>query len=47
MDIPFWRIPFFFHLCENTIGLVVDTMRTLGHLAVTFDLLLPAHVASL
>ena len=47
LHIPFWWIPFLFHLCEYAVGLVVDTMRTLGHLAVALDLLLPAHVASL
>lgn len=47
LDVPFWRIPLLLHLSEHTIGLVVDTMRALGHLAITLYLLFPTHIASL
>lgn len=47
LGIPFWRIPFLFNLGEYTIGLVVETMRALGHFAIAFDLLLPTHIAGL
>ena len=47
LDVPFWRIAFLFNLGEYTIGLVVDTMRALGHFAIAFDLLLPTHIAGL
>lgn len=47
VSIPFRRIPLFLNLGEHTIRLVVGTMRAFGHLPVTFDLLLPTHVAGL
>lgn len=46
-DIPFGRRTLLLYLSKDTFGLVVDTVRTRRHLAVTLDLLLPAHVASL
>ena len=47
LDVPFRGIPFLFNLGEYTIGLVVETMRALGHFAIAFDLLLSTHVAGL
>lgn len=47
LGIPFWRIPLLFHLSKHTFRLVVNAMRTFWHFPVAFDLLLPAHVASL
>lgn len=46
-DLPFGWIPFLFYLCEDTVCLIVDAVRALGHLPVALDLLLPAHVACL
>ena len=46
-DVPFWRIPFLFNLGEYTVGLVVETMRALGHFAIAFDFLLSTHIAGL
>jgi hypothetical protein len=45
--IPLWWLPFLLDLCEDTFRLVVLAVCARGHLAVAFDLLLPAHVASL
>ena len=47
VSLPFRRISLLLDLGEDTLGLVVDAMRTRRHLPVTFDLLLSAHVASL
>jgi hypothetical protein len=46
-NLPFRWIAFLLDLCEYTFRLVVLTMCTRRHLAITFDLLLPTHVASL
>lgn len=46
-SLPFWRVAFLFHLRKHTVRLVIDAVRALGHFAVTLDLLLPAHIASL
>ena len=45
--LPFWRLTLLLDLGENALGLVVLAMCARGHLAVTLDLLLPAHVARL
>ena len=47
VDAPFGRIPLLLHLREDALGLVVLAVRACRHLAVTLDLLLPAHVARL
>jgi hypothetical protein len=44
---PFRGISFLLDLGKDTIRLIVDTVRALGHLAVALDLFLPAHIASL
>ena len=44
---PFRRLAFLFHLCEYALCLVVLAVRARGHLAITLDLLLSAHVAGL
>lgn len=43
--LPFWRVPLLLYLSEDTLGLVVFAMGAFGHLSITLDLLLPAHVA--
>lgn len=45
--IPFWRIALFLDGGENTFGLIINAMRTLGHLSVAFNLLLATHITSL
>lgn len=46
-NLPLRGIPLLLHLCENAFCLVVDAMGARGHLPIAFDLLLPAHIASL
>lgn len=46
-SIPFRGIALLLHLRKNTLRLVIDAMRALGHLAITLDLLLAAHVTGL
>lgn len=46
-NIPFRRISFLLNLSKDTIRLIVDTVRALGHLAVALDLFLPTHIARL
>lgn len=45
--VPFGGISLLFHLCKNTLGLVVYAMRTFWHFPITLYLLLPAHIARL
>jgi hypothetical protein len=47
IDLPFGRISFLLDLCKDTFCLVVYAVAAFGHLAITFYLLLPAHVACL
>ena len=46
-DAPFRRLALLLDLCEDAFCLVVLAMCTGGHLAVTLDLLLSAHIAGL
>jgi hypothetical protein len=45
--LPFGRIALLLYLRKDTFSLVVGAMAALGHPAIAFDLLLPAHIASL
>lgn len=45
--LPFWRLALLLDLGEDALGLVVDAVRARGHLAITLDFLLAAHVAGL
>ena len=45
--LPFGRVSFLFHLCENTFGLVIDAMCTSRHLSVALNLLFPTHITGL
>ena len=44
---PFRGISLLLNLCENAIGLVVDTVGARGKFAIALDFLLPTHIASL
>jgi hypothetical protein len=44
---PFWWIPLLLHLCKDALCLVIDTVRTCGHLPIALDLLFPAHITRL
>jgi hypothetical protein len=46
-DAPFRRLALLLDLCEDAFCLVVQAMCARGHLAVTLDLLLSAHIAGL
>lgn len=46
-SIPFWRSALFLDLSKDTLGLVVNAVRTRRHLAVTLDFLLATHIACL
>lgn len=46
-DTPFRRLTLLLHLREYALCLVVLAMRARGHLAITLDLLLSAHIAGL
>src|SRR5690242_19221873 len=46
-DAPLGRLALLLDLCEDALCLVVLAVRARRHLAVTLDLLLPAHVAGL
>jgi hypothetical protein len=45
--IPFRRSTLLLNLREDTLGLIVDTVSTRRHLAITLDLFLPAHITGL
>lgn len=45
--LPLGWVPFLLDVCEDAFGFVVLAIGTCWHLAIAFDFLLPAHIASL
>ena len=43
-DLPFGRVALLLHLSEYTFCFVIRAVTALGHLAIAFYLLLPAHI---